>query len=169
MRITEIITEAYLGPDSIETSGLSDAMSDWSEMWETVQSVNTILASPEAKPFTKPPAGIKTLYRAIVPKDQEVNQIKSGGKIVAFATDIKGAHQFIQTLNIQDRYVIIAKKFQPQDFVLDFTSFFETYDYGSLNQRYVSEHEVWMKNTPYYNSASKNEVVYDSKKLDTNQ
>lgn len=163
MRITEIITEAYLGPDYIKTPGLSDAMSDWTEMWETVQSVNTILASPEANPFTKPPAGIKTLYRAIVPKDKEINQIKSGGKIVAFATDIRGAHQFIQSLDIQDRYVIIAKQFRPHDFVLDFTSFFETYDYGSLNQRYVSEHEVWMKNTPYYNSVSKDEIVYDSK------
>jgi hypothetical protein len=166
MRITEIITEAYLGPDYIKTPGLSDAMSDWSEMWETAQSVKTILSSPESKPFKKPPAGIRTLYRAIVPKDQDINQIKSAGGIVAFATDIAGAHQFIQTLDISDRYVIIAKKFHPGDFVLDFTSFFETYDYGSLNPRYVSEHEVWMKNTPYYNSASKNEVVYDSKIVD---
>lgn len=163
VRITEIITEAYLGPDAIETPGLSDALSDWTEMWETAQSVKTILSSPESNPFKKPPAGIRTLYRAIVPKDQDINQIKSAGGIVAFATDIAGAHQFIQTLDIPDRYVIIAKKFQPGDFVLDFTSFFETYDYGSRNPRYVSEHEVWMKNTPYYNSVSKNEVVYDSK------
>lgn len=166
MRVTEIITEEYLGPDAIETPGLSDAMSDWTEMWETSQSVKTILSSPESKPFKKPPTGIKTLYRAIVPKDQEINQIKSTGGIVAFATSIAGAHEFIRTLNIQDRYVIIAKKFQPQDFVLDFTSFFETYDYGSRNPRYVSEHEVWMKNTSYYNSVSKNEVVYDSKIVD---
>lgn len=166
MRITEIITEAYLGPDYIKTPGLSDAMSDWTEMWETVQSVKTILSSPEAEPFKKPPAGIRALYRAIVPKDQDINQIKSAGGIIAFATDIAGAHQFIQSLNIQDRYVIIKKQFRPEDFVLDFTSFFETYDYGSLNQRYVSEHEVWMKNTPYYHSVSKDEVVFDSKIVD---
>ena len=169
MRITEIITEEYLGPDAIKTPGLSDALSDWTEMWETTQSVKTILSSPESKPFKNPPAGIRTLYRAIVPKDQEINQIKSTGGIVAFATDIKGAHQFIQTLDIQDRYIIIEKQFRPEDFVLDFTSFFETYDYGSLNQRYVSEHEVWMKNTPYYNSVSKDEVVYDSEKVDKDQ
>ena len=162
MYIREIITEEYLGPDAIKTPGLSDALSDWTEMLETAQSVKTILSSPESKPFKNPPVGVSTLYRAIVPKDQEINQIKSTGGIVAFATSIEGAHQFIRTLRIQDRYVIIAKKFYPKDFVLDFTSFFETYDYGSLNQRYVSEHEVWMKNTPYYSSVSKKEVVYDS-------
>jgi hypothetical protein len=166
MRITEIVTEEYLGPDAIKTPGLSDALSDWTEMWETAQSVKTILSSPESEPFKKPPAGIRSLYRAIVPKDQDINQIKSAGGIIAFATNIAGAHRFIQTLDISDRYVIIAKRFQPQDFVLDFTSFFETYDYGSLNDRYLSEHEVWMKNTPYYNSVSKDEIVYNSEKVD---
>ena len=164
-----ILKEEYLGPNAIKTPGLNDALADWSEMYETVKSVDIILSSAEAEPFKKPPTNILALYRAIVPKDRETNQIKSGGKIVAFATDINGAHQFIETLDIEDRYVIIKKQFHPQDFVLDFTSFFETYDYGSLNQRYVSEHEVWMKNTPYYNSVSQDEIVYDSKIVDNNQ
>ena len=133
-------------------------------MEETVNSIDTILNSPEADPFKKPPTNIKALYRAIVPKNNEINEIKTGGKIVAFATDIKGAHEFIHTLDIQDRYVIIKKEFRPQDFLLDYTSLYETYDETTQGMYYLSEHEVWMKNTPYYRSAQKDEVVYDSAK-----
>ena len=160
--IKKTLGEDYHGPDAIQTPGLSDALADWSEMHETVQSVSKILSSIEAKPFRTPPAGITALYRAIVPKDREINSIKSNGKIIAYATNINGAHQFIETLDIDDRYVIIKKAFHPQDFMLDFTSMFETYDYGSQNERYISEHEIWMKPTPYYKSAKKEEIVYDS-------
>ena len=158
------VEEEYKGPKSINTPGLADAISDWSSMEETVNSIDTILKSPESNPFKKPPTNIKALYRAIVPKNREINQIKTSGKIVAFATDIRGAHEFIHTLDIQDRYVIIKKEFRPQDFLLDYTSLYETYDETSQGMYYLSEHEVWMKNTPYYRSAQKDEVVYDSAK-----
>jgi hypothetical protein len=133
-------------------------------MNETVNSVDVILASPEATPFKKPPNNIKALYRAIVPKDRDINSIKSNGKIVAFATDINGAHEFMRSIDAMQRYVIIKKEFRPQDFVLDYTSFYETHDPDSQGSRYISEHEVWMKNTPYYTSAKKDEIVFDSDK-----
>jgi hypothetical protein len=133
-------------------------------MNETVNSVDVILASPEAKPFKVPPNNIKALYRAIVPKDRDINSIKSNGKIVAFATDINGAHEFMRSIDAMQRYVIIKKEFRPQDFALDYTSFYETHDPDSQGSRYISEHEVWMKNTPYYASAKKDEIVFDSDK-----
>lgn len=163
MRIKELIQEAYVGPTGLKTPGLEDAITDWASMEETTNSIAAILKSEEAQPFRKPPQGITALYRAIVPKDREINSIKSSGAIVAFATDIRGAQEFIHTLGIEeDRYVIIKKHFNPQDFVLDFTNFYETYDETSQGMYYSSEHEVWMKNTPYYRSVKKEEIVFDS-------
>ncbi len=150
--------------DNDTTYELADAIEDWHTMHETVNSVDFILDSPEAKPFKTPPNNIKTLYRAIVPKDREINSIKANGKIVAFATDINGAHEFIRSIDVMQRYVIIKKEFRRQDFVLDYTSFYETYDTARPGSRYISEHEVWMNNTPYYASAKKDEIVFDSDK-----
>ena len=150
--------------DNDKTYELTDAIEDWHTMNETVNSVDVILASNEAKPFKTPPNNIKILYRAIVPKNRDINSIKSNGKIVAFATDINGAHEFMRTIDVMQRYVIIKKEFRRQDFVLDYTSFYETHDPDSQGSRYISEHEVWMKNTPYYKSANKDEIVFDSDK-----
>ena len=155
MRATEFIVE-----DGSETVQM--ALENWMEMESTPQDIQTILSSPESKPYKKPP-NIKWLYRAIVPKDRDINSIKSTGQVVAFATDMQGAINFIQTLEISDDYVIIRKPFNPSDFLLDFTSMYENIAQGAHSERYVKEHEVWMKPTPEYTTAKKNEIVYSSK------
>ena len=155
MRANEFIVE-----DGSETVQM--ALENWMEMESTPQDIQTILSSKESQPYKKPP-NIKWLYRAIVPKDRDINSIKSTGQVVAFATDIQGAMNFIQTLGINDDYVIIRKPFNPADFLLDFTSMYENIAQGAHSERYIKESEVWMKPTPEYTSAKKNEIVYSSK------
>jgi putative chitinase len=150
--------------DLDETLGndLGEALENWMEMYSTPQDIQTILSSPESEAYKKPLA-IKWLYRAIVPKDRDINSIKATGQVVAFATDMQGAINFIQTLQIDNDWFIIRKPFNPADFLLDFTSMYEAIAQGAHSESYVKEHEVWMKPTAQYTSAKKNEIVFTSK------
>ncbi len=158
MRASEFLIE-----DSSEA--IQNALENWMEMESSPRDIQTILSSPKSAPYKKPP-NIKWLYRAIVPKDKDINSIKSTGQVVAFATDIQGAINFIRTLEIQDDWVIIRKPFNPSDFLLDFTSMYEAVAQGAQSERYIKEHEVWMKPTSEYTTAKKNEIVYSSKEDD---
>ena len=157
----ETVDEARSNPDQ-STRSVQESLENWMEMYSTPQDIQTILSSSESAPFKKPP-NIQWLYRAIVPKDRDINSIKSTGQVVAFATDMQGAINFIRTLEIQDDWVIIRKPFNPSDFLLDFTGMYEAVAQGAHSDRYVKEHEVWMKPTLKYTSAKKNEIVYSSK------
>jgi hypothetical protein len=137
---------------------LDDSLEDWMEMWNSDQAAQVILASPESQNFKKIPS-LNKLYRAIVPGNKEFNSIKSSGQVVAYATRIEGAIEFVQSLEIMDKWVIIEKDFRPADFLLDFTSMYEALSTAS----YTSEHEVWMRPTSYYAGVNKNEVVLTSK------
>jgi hypothetical protein len=141
-----------------DNSTLETALEDWMEMWNSDQAAQIILASPEAQNF-KRVQGAGKLYRAIVPGDKEFNSIKSGGHVVAYATRIEGAIEFVKSLEIMDEWVIIEKDFHPADLLLDFTSMYEALSTAG----YTSEHEVWMKPTSYYTGVNKNEVVLTSK------
>ena len=146
-----------------ENTKFIEALNDWMNMEEVVNSIDTVLSNELSTPFKRPPSGITKLYRAIVPKDREINSIKASGKIVAFATSMPGALEFIRTLGIEEdetRFIIIEKNFSPQNFVLDFTRLYEKY--VDVNMYYIPEHEVWMQNIPYYSKVSKQEIVYDS-------
>ena len=158
MRASEFLIE-----DSSET--IQNALENWMEMESTPNDIQAILSSPESAPYKKPP-NIKWLYRAIVPKNRDINSIKSTGQVVAFATDMQGAINFIRTLEIQDDWVIIRKPFNPSDFLLDFTGMYEAIAQGAQSERYIKEHEVWMKPTAEYTTAKKNEIVYSSKEDD---
>lgn len=142
-----------------DTRSLEDSLEDWMEMWNSDQAAQVILASPEAQNFKKI-SGVSKLYRAIVPGDNDFNSIKSTGHVVAYATKIEGAIEFLRSLEIMDDWAIIEKDFRPADFLLDFTSMYEAL---SSAGGYTSEHEVWMKPTPYYAGVNKNEVVLTSK------
>ena len=156
MNIKEILTEStdQLNPDFVQ------AVQDWQEMWNTDAAAQVILNSPESEPFRRAPR-VQQLFRAIIPKDRELNAIKSNGVVVAFATQLEGAVNFVQTLETQDDWVIVAKPFNPQDCLLDYTAMVK--HYGLTDSGYVEEHEVWMRPTAQYTGAKKTEVVYTSK------
>ena len=151
MRATEFLAEA-----SVEE--LQAALENWMEMNSTPQDIQTILSSKQSKPFKKPP-NIKWLYRAIVLKNRNINDIKSTNQVIAFATNIKGAVNFVRSLDVYGDWVIIRKPFNAAAFLLDFTSMYEAIAQGAHHYGYVSEHEVWMKPTPEYTGAMKNEIV----------
>jgi hypothetical protein len=157
--------DKHRGEDSYvweDEENVQEALENWMEMESSPHDIQTILSSPESAPYKKPP-NIKWLFRAIVPKNRDINSIKSTGQVVAFATDMQGAINFIRTLEIQDDWVIIRKPFNPSDFLLDFTDMYEKVAQGAHSERYIKEHEVWMKPTPEYTTANKNEIVYSSK------
>ena len=137
-----------------------EAIENWQEMWNTDEAAKIILNSPESKPFRTPPSATK-LYRAVVPKDRELNSIKANGSVVAFATKLDGAINFVQTLETMDEWVIIEKPFNPSGFLLDYTAMIEHYKLSDFD-RYVDEAEVWMKPGPQYSGVKKSEVVLTS-------
>jgi hypothetical protein len=137
-----------------------EAVENWQEMWNTDEAAKIILNSPESKPFRTPPSATK-LYRAVVPKDRELNSIKANGSVVAFATKLDGAINFVQTLETMDEWIIIEKPFNPSGFLLDYTAMIEHYKLSDFD-RYVDEAEVWMKPGPQYSGVKKSEVVLTS-------
>jgi putative chitinase len=137
-----------------------EAVENWQEMWNTDEAAKIILNSPESKLFRTPPSATK-LYRAVVPKDRELNSIKANGSVVAFATKLDGAINFVQTLETMDEWVIIEKPFNPSGFLLNYTAMIEHYKLSDFD-RYVDEAEVWMKPGPQYSSVKKSEVVLTS-------
>ena len=143
-----------------------DAMIDWIGMLNPVPASKIILASPESQPFKRPPR-IKKLYRAIMPRDRQFNAIKANGAVVAFATQIKGALAFIDSLDTDDDWVIIEKPYNPGDFLLDFSKMARHYALDDPTALY--EYEVWMKPTPVYATAKKSEIVLTSQQYRAQQ
>ena len=146
-----------------EEDALVEALESWMMMDYDDQTIKTILSSPEAEPYKDPPGGVQWLYRAIVPRDREMNSIKASGPVIAFATEMAGAITFIQSLETSDDWVIIRKPFNPADFLLDFTAMYEDIVEPDHMSRYEVEDEVWMKAVPAYTKANKQEIVYTSK------
>jgi len=145
-----------------EEDALVEALESWMMMDYDSQTIQTILSSPEAESYKQPP-NVQWLYRAIVPRDREINSIKAQGPVVAFATEMTGAITFIQSLETTQDWVIIRKPFDPADFLLDFTGMYEDIVEPDHMSRYEVEHEVWMKSVPAYTKANKQEIVYTSK------
>jgi hypothetical protein len=143
-----------------------EAVDNWQQMWDTEEAANVILNSRESQPFRRPPS-VQKLYRAIIPKDRELSTIKANGSVVAFSTNLKGAINFVQTLETMDDWIIIEKSFSPSEFLLDYTSMIKHYKLSEFD-RYVDEYEVWMKPSAFYTSAKKDEVVYTSKEYYAN-
>jgi hypothetical protein len=154
MRATEFLIEN-------KSEELQQALESWMEMESTPHEVQTILMSPESAPYKKPP-NAQWLYRAIVLKNRNINNIKSTSQVIAFATDIKGAINFVRSLDVYGDWVIIRKPMNPADFLLNFTSMYEAIAQGVHHYGYVSEHEVWMKPTLEYIGAKKSEIVLTS-------
>ena len=146
-----------------EEDALVEALESWMMMDYDDQTIKTILSSPEAEPYKDPPGGVQWLYRAIVPRDREMNSIKASGPVIAFATEMAGAITFIQSLETSEDWVIIRKPFDPADFLLDFTAMYEDIVEPDQMSRYEVEDEVWMKAVPAYTKANKQEIVYTSK------
>jgi hypothetical protein len=145
-----------------EEDSLVEALESWMMMDYDSQTIQTILSSPEAESYKQPP-NVQWLYRAIVPRDREINSIKASGPVIAFATEMAGAITFIQSLETSDDWVIIRKPFDPADFLLNFTAMYEDIVEPDHMSRYEVEHEVWMKAVPAYTKANKQEIVYTSK------
>ena len=148
--------------DKKHHSELIDSLENWMAMEYNFQDIETILMSPESRPFTRPPAGVQWVYRAIVPRSRRLNSIKARGPVVAYATKIEGAIEFVRGLDTIDPWLIVRKPFNPADMLLDFTAMYETIVQPDAHSRYAVEHEVWMKSTPAYNKATKQEVVLTS-------
>jgi ribosomal protein S18 acetylase RimI-like enzyme len=166
MRAQEFVTEQQA--DDFE--GFQEAVYSWMANEATPEDMSLILNSPYSEKFRRPPAGISKLYRAIFPRDRDLNTIKSRSEIVAFATRIQGAIEFVHTLGLDydspdARWVIIGKPFNAADFLLDFSAMAQHY---GLDEG-LEEYEVWMRGTPQYRSANKKEVVLTSEQADMSE
>lgn len=145
MRAVEFVVEsANLDPSFVE------AVSDWQEMWNPDAAAKVILASKEARPFTKAPA-IKYILRAVR------SYRPAAGPVVAYSTSRKGAENFVYSLEVPGKWVVVRKDFSAADFLLDFTAMIQ--HYGLVGDRDLTEHEIWMRNTPYYATPDPEEVV----------
>jgi hypothetical protein len=147
MHVREIITES----EKQIGSGFKEAVENWQEMWNPEQAAQIILASPEAKPFMRPPSAGK-IYRAV----KSLNK-PSRSPVIPYAQNPQGAANFVYSLDTPGKWLIVEKDFNPGDFLLDFTAMIE--HYGMVGGRDENEYEVWMKPTPYYATGAREEVV----------
>ena len=148
MKITEVITESteQISPE------FQAAVENWQEMWDTDAAAKIILASPEAKPFMKPPVvPFGYVFRAV----KQLNK-PSKNTVIAYSLARRGAENFAKTLDIPGKWYLTSKKFNPADFLLDFSAMIQHYKLAG--DRDMPEYEIWMKPTPYYTTAVEDEV-----------
>ena len=162
-RITSLKQDISEDVDSTDSDAFTEAVRSWLANEADYSQMALILNSPYSEKFRNPPAGASKLYRAIFPRDRDLNSIKSRSEIVAFATKIQGAKEFIGTLDLDpdSKWVIIEKPLNAADFLLDFSAMARNY---GLDEG-LEEYEVWMRGTPLYRSANKNEVVLTSEQF----
>ena len=163
MRASEFVNEALLGigkskPKLNQT--FIDAFHDWqsnsSNLALVEQAAVTILNDPASKPYQVAPSGLSTIYRTI----GDINKTNTARNrvAVAYATNLAGAEYYFksQSKNNKDFHVV-QKKFNPQDFLLDFAAMCK--GLGLTNAQYQKEHEIWMRPTQYYASYNADELV----------
>ena len=149
--------------DEQDLTDLKKSVENWNEMWFTAQDIETILNHPYSQQFRKPPS-VDKVYRGLILKGRLLKAIPGKGnrKFVAYATSPQGADVFLTSLQMDGRHVILEKKFNPQDFLLDYTALYESlFPEATKNLYYESEEEVWMRATRYYTSAKEEEVIRD--------
>lgn len=144
MRINEVLKKSQISDE------FKNAVADWQEMWQPTEAAKIILASPEARPFMQPPSLTK-IYRS-------VRKLYKPSKdaVVAYAANWQGAANFAESFNVNGKWFMIEKKFNPNDFLLDFTRMIQ--HYGLVGPKDENEYELWMKPTPYYTTGTEEEV-----------
>lgn len=165
MRLSEILTEDNESEDGL--AALKQSCDNWMEMYFDANDLKTILTHPYSQQFMTPPAGIQNLYRGLILKGRLLKAAPGKGtkQFVPYATEYHGAEAFLRSLDIpEQRQVIIEKRFNPADFLLDFTGLYESLFPGTVNSMsgYETEYEVWMRATAYYTSADEKEIVSDT-------
>jgi hypothetical protein len=161
MRINEIITEGLFSGK--QKPKIDDAFTEAFWAWQqngTVDSVEKaaqfILASPLSKPYQTPPSGIQTIYRTV----GDVNRSPTARNrvAVAYSPKLSGAEYYFRHQGANNKnFHVVQKKFNPQDFLLDFAAMVK--GLGLQNKQYEKEHEIWMRPTQYYASYNANELV----------
>jgi hypothetical protein len=137
---------------------VGEAMESWFEMWQPSKQIPIILSAPEAKDFKT--ANADTIYRCyVLTRDGKIRGQKKNSKVAVYTMDQRMAHEFYHSLDIANKYIVVAKQFHPKDLILNFSAF--------ANSKGRSggwdEKELWMKPTPYYTSVQPSEIVFRSK------
>ena len=161
MLVNEIITEGFFSRQ--QRPKVDDAFMEAFWAWQqngTVESVEQaakfILSSPLSQPYQKPPAGIQTIYRTV----GDINRSPTARNrvAVAYSPKLSGAEYFFRhQASGNKNFHVVQKKFNPQDFLLDFAAMVK--GLGLQNKQYEKEHEIWMRPTQYYASYNANELV----------
>ena len=152
MRINEV-TQPNQPPQV--SKEFRSAVDDWQSMWNSAEAAKIILASPEAEPFKRLPTipGIY-IYRAIKPLKSVAK-----GPVVPYSLTAQGAVNFAASLYVTGTWYLIEKSFYNRDFLLDFTAMIKYYNI--VGHQDENEHEVWMRNTPYYSRVTQDYEIQD--------
>lgn len=161
MRANEFIVEGFWSGQ--QKSKVDNAFMQAFLAWQqngTIESVEQaaqfILASPISKPYQTPPGGIQTIYRTV--GDINRSPVARNRVAVAYSPKLSGAEYYFRNQGSNNKnFHVIQKKFNPQDFLLDFAAMVK--GLGLQNKQYEKEHEIWMRPTQYYASYNANELV----------
>ncbi len=144
------------------------------------ETVKFILGHEYSKKFRIPPTNLKHIYRSIRTSGLYMTQIENNKKYwidrsfddpyTVYSTNFEGIKNFLnynyhtQTYageidHFQDNIVII-KDFQPQDFLIDVEKLYESIIGKKRHPKLKNEKEIWVRNTKYYNTFSKEEIAY---------
>ena len=141
-----------------------DALQDWFD-WRNnpTKKIPIILASPDAKNFREAP-GVSFIYRALTIRNGAIHdQIAPQNQIIAYTSKIRAAHEFVKTFAHAGDYVILKKKFNPSDLILNVSEFGKHIDLQFDDGASAGENELWMKRNEYYTTFDKSEMVFDSR------
>ena len=160
MRVNEIINEGWFTQQRPQIDeNFRKAFYLWQmngSLEEVEWAAKTILASPLSKPYQRPPGGIQVIYRTI----GDINKTSQARNrvAVAYSPKLSGAEYFFKNQASGNKnFHVVQKKFNPQDFLLDFAAMVK--GLGLQNKQYVKEAEIWMRPTQYYASYNANELV----------
>jgi hypothetical protein len=161
MKIHDIITEGFFTGQ--QKSKVDDVFMQAFWAWQqngSVESVEQaaqiILTSPLSKPYQTPPAGIQTIYRTV----GDINRSPTARNrvAVAYSPKLSGAEYYFRNLASGNKnFHVVQKKFNPEDFLLDFAAMVK--GLRLQNKQYEKEYEIWMRPTQYYASYNADELV----------
>jgi hypothetical protein len=137
---------------------LKQAIERWFEMWQPKKQIKIILNSPLITKFRT--AKTQFVWRCFVLGSKDLaQQSKTSSEIIVYSYSPKVPHWFFDSLEINKEYLIIKKKFNPKDLILNFNDLAKYFKKSGG----WDEKELWMKANTYYTTFKPEEIVFDSR------
>ena len=158
MRLVEFINE-----QTNDLGELAEACENWVEMWNTKNSINTILSHPLSQRCKNSNASI--IYRSVFVNEEKFN--KTGkvtlraqqGGMIPYTENKNWGGSVRDDFDYNGDILEFKKNFNHGDLILNFTQLLNELEKSGFKIYTAKESELWMKAIPYYKSFNRNELI----------